>query len=361
MRQEQAPAVSSSSHADVGRGSTQREGPLRAAGYRVVWLFPEIGAHPTRERESASIVPHGRARGPRSTCPPHTVALRHRRRLSQPPGPLPSAPPGFFKDRPSASTHPVSTPAALRPLRHDAATRRARSVLAVPPRHDGFLHRGAHGLVASRSRPWGSPGFRWSVARSRASDQRPHRCLPFRAFPSREAVPTSPWALAPLPLPDVRPTRLRGLVPLENPWRPAAVADLQSSDALLGFSTWSPAGPRYDRSQPRRARSDPTAKDPSTDRRIGPSARLSGRVPEGRCPSSAFSLRRRTHVRHRGTSVVGGATAAACRAGSGRRSLCASIPEGKDVLQVLFVRQRTVRGPPRRYADHKAEIGRAHV
>lgn len=343
MRQEQAPAVSSSSHAGVSRGSTHGEGPLRAAGYRVVWLSPVIGAHSTRERKSASIVSYGRAGEPRSTCPPHTVALRHRRRFSQPPGPWPSAPPGFFKDRPSVSTHPVSTPAALRPLRHDAATRRARSVLAVPPRHDGFLHRGARGLVASRSRPWGSPGFRGSEARSRAvrPASSPVPALQSVSLPRSGAHvtvgPCPPAVTGRVSDPTSRPCSARESVATRGRCRPAVV---RCSLGLLHLEPRRPTVPPVaaPRGPIRSHRRGPV--DASTDRTFGPPGRTlprrSAYVVSGRASPQASGPAPR-HL-----SGWRGATATACRAGRGRRSLCASIPEGRTCSRFCsYVKERS--------------------
>jgi len=73
----------------------------------------------------------------------------------------------------------VSTPAGSRPLRYGVTRLHTRSVLAVPPGLDGFLHRWVRGLVASRSRPWGSPGCRTSRPRARG---------PIGAFPPVPAL-----------------------------------------------------------------------------------------------------------------------------------------------------------------------------
>lgn len=54
------------------------------------------------------------------------------------------------------------------PLRSDeAASHVARSVLAVPPRLDGLRLPTIRGLVASRRRSWGPPGFRPRPTRAR--------------------------------------------------------------------------------------------------------------------------------------------------------------------------------------------------
>lgn len=104
-------------------------------------------------------------------------------------------------NHPSASARQESTPADRSPLRHDAATRRACSVFAVSHRLDGFLLLPLHGLVASRSQPWGSSGcgLRGIAAARTCPDARPSR-----AFPSRPAVPASPRRHAPLSLRDLR-------------------------------------------------------------------------------------------------------------------------------------------------------------
>jgi len=67
-----------------------------------------------------------------------------------------------------------------------------------------------------------------------------HRCLPSRAFPSREASPASPRDAAPLPFvgdadPATRPCSARESVTASDRFRSAP------PDALLGFPFWSPA------------------------------------------------------------------------------------------------------------------------
>lgn len=97
-------------------------------------------------------------------------------------------------------------------------------------------------------------------------------------------MPASLWAAAPLPLPDARPTRLRGLVPLGNPLRSLVLADPPSPDALLGFPTWSPTRPRRTRMIPEGTGEGATPRALSPRRRAGrggPSARrASAHIPK---------------------------------------------------------------------------------
>jgi len=79
----------------------------------------------------------------------------------------------------------------------------------------------------------------------------PHRCLPSRAFPFREAVHASPRGLAPLPFPGnagatSRPCSARKSVTA------AARGRTPLFDALLGFPAWSPTPHRSGWPSPRR-------------------------------------------------------------------------------------------------------------
>jgi hypothetical protein len=98
----------------------------------------------------------------------------------------------FSKIAPPSAPHLASTPTRFRALRRAATQRPARSVLAVPPGLDGFLRQLIRRLVASCSRPWGSPRFPHPVLHACSRLVRPRVCMPSRAFPSREVVLTSP-------------------------------------------------------------------------------------------------------------------------------------------------------------------------
>lgn len=166
--------------------------------------------------------------------------LRCRRRLSRCPAQsMPSAFHRVLKDRPSVDIPAGVHSRLLSQARHGAACCRARSVLAVPPGLDGFLRHRVRGLVASRSRPWGPPGFRAPAPHACGASTLPHRCPPSRAFPSREVSPASPREPAPLPFvgdadPTTRPCSARESVTTTDRVRSAP------PDALLGFPSWSP-------------------------------------------------------------------------------------------------------------------------
>jgi hypothetical protein len=88
----------------------------------------------------------------------------------------------------------------------------------------------------------------------------PHRCLPSRAFPSREASPASPRDPAPLPFvgdadPATRPCSARESVTTADRFQST------SPDALLGFPNWSPT------CEPARCASEDVQRDQATTRR----------------------------------------------------------------------------------------------
>jgi hypothetical protein len=110
----------------------------------------------------------------------------------------------------------------------------------VPPHLGGFSPPWLRRLVASCSRPWGSPGFRSVVDLPiERSPSFPTGASPFRAFPLRTAAPASPQAVAPSPLLDCessatsRPCSTRRSV--AHPYR----CWQSAPDALLGFPSWS--------------------------------------------------------------------------------------------------------------------------
>lgn len=72
---------------------------------------------------------------------------------------------------------------SLPTLRSADANRESRSASAVSHRSDGLLHRTPCGLVASRCRPWGSPGF-WpcSTLFPEPPSSFPHRRHTLRSF-----------------------------------------------------------------------------------------------------------------------------------------------------------------------------------
>lgn len=223
---------------EVG-GPVLTRGPLRIAGFRVVGSFPGIaGAASARVGVATSLLPRARAS--------RAEALDARR------VPASSAIGGAFRSH-SARCRAPSTESQRTPLRrhaHRCPHPRARARFGKSPPGDlhvpptpflpastvsstdgsaGLLHPaadpGVHRVAAPRDRV---PAIRSALSL---------RCPPFRAFPSREAWPTSPWTSAPLPLAGnasgstPRPSSARESVAT---WTRGRVASL---DALLGFPT----------------------------------------------------------------------------------------------------------------------------
>jgi len=136
-------------------------------------------------------------------------------------------------------SRPESTPTGFRPLRHDDAC-----VVLVPS--SPFLPAStvsSSGRVVGLLHPTTDPGVhRVSAPRRRmpaVASARPHRCLPSRAFPSREAVIASPRSAAPLPSTGnagaaTRPFSARESVATTVRGRTTPL------DALLGFPPGTP-------------------------------------------------------------------------------------------------------------------------
>lgn len=105
---------------------------------------------------------------------------------------------GVAKDPLRRTPHCLSTPASSRSRKTLSRRRRqlakavTRSVLAVPPDFNGFLQAVLRGLVASRSRSWGSPRFRSisHVCRGQGSAQSGPSPLAaaFAASPARRPI-----------------------------------------------------------------------------------------------------------------------------------------------------------------------------
>ena len=182
---------------------------------------------------------------------------------------------------PSSSGCGVHSRAPLGSLRPDGATRRARSASVVSHHLDGLLLHNPRRLVASCCRPWGSSGF---SRRPRIRDDRdlPSDATPFRAFPSRVAVPCVSAGRCPLAVlgcdtePTSRPCSTRESVARQ------AVADLTrpllSWASLPGASHPSSSLHGVDLSSPS---PDPL---PWTSSDAAPCAR--GRSPRRRCAHS---------------------------------------------------------------------------
>jgi hypothetical protein len=147
---------------------------------------------------------------------------------------------------PPSTSPSVSTPAARpKPLR---SARRCHPSRSFRPRAFSAPRRlappGARGLVASRSRPWGSSVFGAlhdmpAVAHALPSPMP----TPSRAFPPAAAVRASPHVRSPLPFPapleGVR-RRLRGLAPPGSPQRSHAVAGARPPRGSPGLPCFRP-------------------------------------------------------------------------------------------------------------------------
>jgi hypothetical protein len=179
------------------RGSDRLRGSLHIAGFRVVCLSRRLPpCRLVRERGDVERrAPRARSVDRSPHHPPRAGIFRCRRRLSQPPGSTRAErlPQGFSKTAPpsessagvhsrelapaSACTLPASTlvpPAPFLPASTVSSTNRLAGLL-----HPASDH-GVHRVSAPRRRMPAS------------SSALSHRCLPSRAFPFREAVPTSP-------------------------------------------------------------------------------------------------------------------------------------------------------------------------
>jgi len=112
---------------------------------------------------------------------------------------------GFLKDLPS-----IGIPAGVHSRGLAPASARSPPGTVLVPSSPFLPASTASSSIrfAGLLRPASDPGVhRVSMPRCRMPatiSALPHRCLPSRAFPSREAVPTSPWFLAPLSLRGLR-------------------------------------------------------------------------------------------------------------------------------------------------------------
>lgn len=198
-------------------------------------------------------------------------------------------------NHPSASARQESTPADRNPLRHDAATRRACSVFAVSHRLDGFLLLPLHGLVASRSQPWGSSGC--GSAASPPLEPVPMRDPP-EPSPPDQLSPRHRGDMPPCPCPTC--VRSRGTSRLSSGRESVVTPPRErgdAPDALLGFPLWSPDGPEGPTviplpvaEAPSRRRNPRGPRSPDTPR---PSRRSWGYRPQQGAPASLPTRRRR--------------------------------------------------------------------
>lgn len=134
-----------------------------------------------------------------------------------------------FQRTPLRRVSPAGSPSPWRCVklragsgRQDASCR--TSAFVVLPHLCGLIPLLACGLVASRCRPWGSPGFRHAAAWLAAPRHFPSDATPFRAFPACVAAPLSPGAVALSPFVGcircTGPTRPQGLAPHSRPLCP---------------------------------------------------------------------------------------------------------------------------------------------
>jgi hypothetical protein len=114
--------------------------------------------------------------------------------------------PGAFhrvvqRTRPSVDIIPgVLSRSPCGALRSGAATLPTRAAFVVPPHLDGFLLHGLRRLVASCSRPWGSPRFHFRDTSRNAPRPLPRRCL----HPSEPSPPEQPFLRHRRPFPPRR-------------------------------------------------------------------------------------------------------------------------------------------------------------
>jgi len=130
------------------------------------------------------------------TRPAEAFCMLIRRRIRTPLMGFPKTAPQSFSI-PLVHSHQRHSPeGSFRWFRLQTATSGARSVLAIPPGFDGLLQAVLRGLVASRSRPWGSPRFRSSppvvafAAYARDAHEPARRLVRRRSLrPTRRSVP----------------------------------------------------------------------------------------------------------------------------------------------------------------------------
>jgi hypothetical protein len=169
---------------------------------------------------------------------------------------MPDAFPRVLLECPSTSRHLQRVHPAARGCFGAVRPAPRGSVFVVSHHPDGFRHRGLRGLVASRSRSWGSsgctaPGHFKATARPDS-----HRCLhPPELSPPAAAVGTSPCFPAPWAFAGHEPARLRGLDPPGSPLRRHHVAVApcpRLSWVSLSWSSCSPAVSRQGSEEPGR-------------------------------------------------------------------------------------------------------------
>jgi hypothetical protein len=156
-------------------------------------------------------------------------------------GSLPSAFHRVVQRSAPPSTWPVEpTPTHRSGLRTCAARRRSRSAFVVSHHPDGLLLHRLRELVASRCRPWGSPGFhprrttcRWPVDEVSQPMLHPPELSPPDKPCLRHRRPLPPRRYRTAVRPTSRPCSCRESV------APSHRCRLATPVALLGFPSWS--------------------------------------------------------------------------------------------------------------------------
>jgi hypothetical protein len=226
--------------------------PLRPSAVPARWPSPGTKVPAPAYRASVAFASAMDAHRHRSGCARPPTTSRHRRRLSHHSARSCRAPSlGLSKDLLSVTrASGVHSRPPVDGLRHVAATRRGRSAFVVPPHLDGLLLRRFRGLVASRRRPWGSPGFRPAVPHAvvgrRASPpmQHPSEHLPEKQAP-RHRRPMPPRRYQAAAWPASRPCSSREAASSRCRCRHA-----RRRVALMGFPLLKPCVRRPSREPP---------------------------------------------------------------------------------------------------------------
>lgn len=200
--------------------------PLRPSAVPARWPSPGTKVPAPAYRASVAFASAMDAHRHRSGCARPPTTSRHRRRLSHHSARSCRAPSlGLSKDLLSVTrASGVHSRPPVDGLRHVAATRRGRSAFVVPPHLDGLLLRRFRGLVASRRRPWGSPGCGPAEP---PADGRAGAFPPVHHPPEHILSRSRPYVTAgrcPLVVAGLPPSRPRGLAPPEKPPRRRTVA-----------------------------------------------------------------------------------------------------------------------------------------
>ncbi len=203
------------------------DGPLRRAGFRVVGLSRRRAtSSPCVNGDERVVVPRVRAAWTCVRVARRVLAYPNRRRVSQPPGLYkPSAFPRVLKDLLSVDTPAGVHSRGLSP----ASARRLPAPRSFRPRRSSRPRRFPP-PTGSRACCVPHPTLRFTGfprtddACLRPPPRFPTSACPPELFPSEERSPRHREALPPCRSPAT-PARLRGLVPLGNPWQRRLVAE----------------------------------------------------------------------------------------------------------------------------------------